>query len=61
MGLVTKTDWLIDRQSQCDFDFDFDQEKKKIHKVGLWGFQVWFEDFIYVQYLEWYEVLVPVF
>jgi hypothetical protein len=21
-GLDTKTDWLIDRQSQCDFDFD---------------------------------------
>jgi hypothetical protein len=28
MGLDTKTylqtDWLTDRQSQCDFDFDFD-------------------------------------
>jgi hypothetical protein len=24
MGLDTKTYWLIDRQSQCDFDFDFD-------------------------------------
>jgi hypothetical protein len=23
-GLDTKTDWLTDRQSQCDFDFDFD-------------------------------------
>jgi hypothetical protein len=22
MGLGTKTYWLIDRQSQCDFDFD---------------------------------------
>jgi hypothetical protein len=22
MGLDTKTYWLIDRQSQCDFDFD---------------------------------------
>jgi hypothetical protein len=22
MGLDTKTDWLTDRQSQCDFDFD---------------------------------------
>jgi hypothetical protein len=25
MGLDTKTDWVIDRQSQCDFDFDFEQ------------------------------------
>jgi hypothetical protein len=24
MGLGTKTYWLTDRQSQCDFDFDFD-------------------------------------
>jgi hypothetical protein len=24
MGLDTKTYWLTDRQSQCDFDFDFD-------------------------------------
>jgi hypothetical protein len=24
LGLDTKTDRLIDRQSQCDFDFDFD-------------------------------------
>jgi hypothetical protein len=24
MGLDTKTDWLTDRQSQCDFDFDYD-------------------------------------
>jgi hypothetical protein len=23
-GLDTKTYWLTDRQSQCDFDFDFD-------------------------------------
>jgi hypothetical protein len=22
MGLDTKTDWLTDRQSQCDFDFE---------------------------------------
>jgi hypothetical protein len=26
MGLDTKTYWLTDRQSQCDFDFDFDFE-----------------------------------
>jgi hypothetical protein len=24
MGLDTKTHWLTDRQSQCDFDFDFE-------------------------------------
>jgi hypothetical protein len=24
MGLDTKTYWLTDRQSQCDFDCDFD-------------------------------------
>jgi hypothetical protein len=24
MGLDTKTYWLTDHQSQCDFDFDFD-------------------------------------
>jgi hypothetical protein len=24
MGLDTKTYWLTDRQSQCDFDFDVD-------------------------------------
>jgi hypothetical protein len=24
IGLDTKTYWLTDRQSQCDFDFDFD-------------------------------------
>jgi hypothetical protein len=28
MGLDTKTDWLTDRQSQCDFDFDFDFDKQ---------------------------------
>jgi hypothetical protein len=22
-GLDTKTDWLTDRQSKCDFDFDY--------------------------------------
>jgi hypothetical protein len=25
MGLDTKTYWLTDRQSQCNFDFDFDK------------------------------------
>jgi hypothetical protein len=28
VGLDTKTYWLTDRQSQCDFDFDFDFEKE---------------------------------
>jgi hypothetical protein len=27
MGLDTKTYWLTDGQSQCDFDFDFDIEE----------------------------------
>jgi hypothetical protein len=26
MGFDTKTYWLTDRQSQCDFDIDFDFE-----------------------------------
>jgi hypothetical protein len=26
MGLDTKTCWLTDRQTQCDFDFDFDYD-----------------------------------
>jgi hypothetical protein len=26
MGLDTKTYWLTDRQSQCDFDFDLSSE-----------------------------------
>jgi hypothetical protein len=30
MGLDTKTYWLTDRQSQCDFDFDFDSS------IQLW-------------------------
>jgi hypothetical protein len=28
MGLDTKTYWLTDRQSQCDFDFDFDRTEQ---------------------------------
>jgi hypothetical protein len=27
MGLETKTYWLTDRQSQCDFDFDLISER----------------------------------
>jgi hypothetical protein len=30
MGLDTKTDWLTDRQSQCDFDFDFYHSKHEM-------------------------------
>jgi hypothetical protein len=30
MGLDTKTYWLTDRQSQCDFDFDFELEESVI-------------------------------
>jgi hypothetical protein len=45
MGLDTKTYWLSDRQSQCDFDFDFDFDpvscqlkvslRKKDEEVGV--------------------------
>jgi hypothetical protein len=27
MGLDTKTYWLTDRQSQCNFDFDFESSR----------------------------------
>jgi hypothetical protein len=30
MGLDTKTYWLTDRQSQCDFDFDFEYKRLKL-------------------------------
>jgi hypothetical protein len=30
MGLDTKTYWLTDRQSQCDFDFDFDSQLRDL-------------------------------
>jgi hypothetical protein len=29
-GLDTKTYWLTDRQSQCDFDFDFDFDYERV-------------------------------
>jgi hypothetical protein len=35
MGLDTKTYWLTDRQSQCDFDFD-------LNNSPLWG-SLWSE------------------
>jgi hypothetical protein len=36
MGLDTKTYWLTDRQSQCDFDFDLDegQRQEKIDQTA---------------------------
>jgi hypothetical protein len=61
MGLDTKTYWLTDRQSQCNFDFDFGIDFTWVPKflrnssvveeeleVGLWRIKVWLEDFIYV-------------
>jgi hypothetical protein len=49
MGLDTKTYWLTDRQSQCDFDFDFDFDlsssvsKRMRRQVCSWqlDFEVW--------------------
>jgi hypothetical protein len=39
MGLDTKTYWLTDRQSQCNFDFDFDfvrsGNKQKSYKIMI--------------------------
>jgi hypothetical protein len=32
MGLDTKTYWLTDRQSQCDFDFDFEEAIRTTEK-----------------------------
>jgi hypothetical protein len=29
VGLDTKTYWLTDRQSQCDFDFDFKKSRNQ--------------------------------
>jgi hypothetical protein len=63
MGIDTKTYWLTDRQSQCDFDFDFedghssDRSKRterigtrstEVLEVSLWRLNLWLEDFIYV-------------
>jgi hypothetical protein len=38
MGLDTKTYWLTDRQSQCDFDFDLIRESLEtaVTRVGGW-------------------------
>jgi hypothetical protein len=35
MGLDTKTYWLADRQSQCDFDFDFDFDFERIRQEDV--------------------------
>jgi hypothetical protein len=44
MGLDTKTYWLTDRQSQCDFDFDFDR-KGSAEKIAGREFQAaWRQD-----------------
>jgi hypothetical protein len=44
-GLDTKTDWLTDRQSKCDFDFDFqplqnheDEDRDGPQNVGVFIF-----------------------
>jgi hypothetical protein len=67
MGLDTKTYWLTDRQSQCDFDFDFWLSKKRpeynskleeyrrVQDVDLWRLNGWFEDFMYA-IVQWYLV-----
>jgi hypothetical protein len=57
MGLDTKTYWLTDRQSQCDFDSDFDLSSRSEYEneccqweklvaeeeseVSLWRLSVW--------------------
>jgi hypothetical protein len=41
MGLDTKTYWLTDRQSQCDFDFDFEVQTLNLRLTKLWLGQLW--------------------
>jgi hypothetical protein len=41
MGLGTKTYWLTDRQSQCDFDFDFDFDNELVCKSVRLIFRSW--------------------
>jgi hypothetical protein len=38
MGLDTKTYWLTDRQSQCDFDFDFEKSGVEFRDASLPGY-----------------------
>jgi hypothetical protein len=35
MGLDTKTYWLTDRQSQCNFDFDFDFDVQDSYELRV--------------------------
>jgi hypothetical protein len=36
MGLDTKTYWLTDRQSQCDFDFDYETvQRRQLEKLEV--------------------------
>jgi hypothetical protein len=37
MGLDIKTDWLTDRQSQCDFDFDYLSELGESLEMAVEG------------------------
>jgi hypothetical protein len=39
MGLDTKTYWLTERQSQCDFDFDFEFSSVPNEESSRWGSQ----------------------
>jgi hypothetical protein len=41
IGLDTKTYWLTDRQSQCDFDFDFDQVGGVSDETVKYGREFW--------------------
>jgi hypothetical protein len=47
MGLDTKTYWLTDRQSQCDFDFDVDfdsiqrAEEQRTQQADAKNFILW--------------------
>jgi hypothetical protein len=59
MGLDTKTYWLTDRQSQCDFDFNFNFNSSVQFSIGddhrkfvedLWRPNVWIEDFVCYNY-----------
>jgi hypothetical protein len=44
MGLDTKTYWLTDRQSQCNFDFDFNRSRQEDGVQGNSVVEV-YEDF----------------
>jgi hypothetical protein len=57
MGLDTKTYWLTDRQSQCDFKAgrvvaaearEQNELELGVQEVGLWRLILWLEDVIYM-------------